>query len=283
MNIFNQLEQWTTFFVQIIIPISTFFITCVQFFLQRNENKAQKEYTQLTNYIQNGSNNEMNINVTHNKEAEKYFALQNEVEKTKQNILNFEYFSEKVDKVFIFCIYVTIAILFINIANSTWDSNLGIIKNFPTIPFIIMNTFQGIGEIVLKLIFGLIVIFLLKLIFLSRGTTSIISFINWIYLLFISIGSLLTFTVFKNINLAEEFNKIVNSNSEPNENITILFLIEITQPLLLILLILATLIIGRFLLSLVLLKKYYFSKTAKNNFILSIIALCVIPFLFFYI
>ncbi|OBS86782.1 hypothetical protein [Bacillus pumilus] len=283
MNIFNQLEQWTTFFVQIIIPISTFFITCVQFFLQRNENKAQKEYTQLTNYIQNGSNNEMNINVTHNKEAEKYFALQNEVEKTKQNILKFEYFSEKVDKVFIFCIYVTIAILFINIANSTWDSNLGIIKNFPTIPFIIMNTFQGIGEIVLKLIFGLIVIFLLKLIFLSRGTTSIISFINWIYLLFISIGSLLTFTVFKNINLAEEFNKIVNATSEPNENITILFLIEITQPLLIILLILATLIIGRFLLSLVLLKKYYFSKTAKNNFILSIIALCVIPFLFFYI
>lgn len=283
MNIFNQLEQWTTFFVQIIIPISTFFITCVQFFLQKNENKAQKEYTQLTNYIQNGSNNEMNINVTHNKEAEQYFALQNEVEKTKQNILKFEYFSEIVDKVFIFCIYITIAILFINIANSTWDSNLGIIKNFPTIPFIFMNTFQGIGEIVLKLIFGLLVIFLLKLIFLSRGTTSIISFINWIYLLFISIGSLLTFTVFKNINLAEEFNKIVNATSEPNENITIFFLTEIIQPLLIILLILATLIIGRFLLSLVLIKKYYFSKTAKNNFIFSIIALCVIPFLFFYI
>lgn len=278
MYIFNQLEQWATFFVQIIIPILTFFITCGQYFLQKNEEKAQKEYTKLTSYIQNGTNNEMYINVTHNKEAEEYFALQNEVEKTKRKILKFENFSSKFDTFFIISIFITSVILLINIASSVWDAKFGIIKNFPKISFIIMNTFQGIGELVLNLIFGLIIVFLIKLIFSFRRKTSINNFISYINILFISLGSFFTFKVFKNINLGEKFNEMFSMSSELNENFTILSLIEFIQPILIVLLILTTLIVGRFLISMVLLKENYFSKKSKNNFILSILALCVIPF-----
>ncbi|MGO0711874.1 hypothetical protein P5408_002965 [Bacillus subtilis] len=228
----NQLQNWATFFVEMIIPVVSFVITYRQYVLQKNEMSTQNEYSKVTNYTQHGLYNEMNINVVHNKESEEYFSLQNQLEKARQKKLKFERFSSIIDKVFISIIYITGAIIMITNISSAWDSNKGIMSNIQTFESSVMNAFQSIGQLTLHLIFGLSIALFLNLLLLSTKKVSIQNIFTWIYLLFLNIGAFLTLTVFKTKNLGDEFLKIVNEAPEPEENVTIHSLLEITPPFL---------------------------------------------------
>ncbi|MFJ9290608.1 hypothetical protein [Bacillus halotolerans] len=276
----NQLQNWATFFVEMIIPVVSFVITYRQYVLQKNEMSTQNEYSKVTNYTQHGFYNEMNINVVHNKETEEYFSLQNQLEKAKQKKLKFERFSSNIDKVFISIIYITGAIIMINNISSAWDSNKGIMSNIQTFEPSVMNAFQSIGQLTLHLIFGLSIALFLNLLLLSTKKVSIQNIFTWIYLLFINIGAFLTLTVFKTKNLGDEFLKIVNEAPEAEENVTIHSLLEITPPFLMGLLIVASLIVATYLLKMLLIKDQFFSTKAKYNFVIAILMLFAIPLLF---
>ncbi|MEC0592077.1 hypothetical protein P8843_17840 [Bacillus inaquosorum] len=280
MSFVNQLQNWATFFVEMIIPVVSFVITYRQYVLQKNEMSTQNEYSKVTNYTQHGFYNEMNINVVHNKETEEYFSLQNQLEKAKQKKLKFERFSSNIDKVFISIIYITGAIIMINNISSAWDSNKGIMSNIQTFEPSVMNAFQSIGQLTLHLIFGLSIALFLNLLLLSTKKVSIQNIFTWIYLLFINIGAFLTLTVFKTKNLGDEFLKIVNEAPEAEENVTIHSLIEITPPFLMGLLIVASLIVATYLLKMLLIKDRFFSTKAKYNFVIAILLLFAIPLLF---
>ncbi|MBV7320299.1 MULTISPECIES: hypothetical protein [Bacillus mojavensis subgroup] len=276
----NQLQNWATFFVEMIIPVVSFVITYRQYVLQKNEMSTQNEYSKVTNYTQHGLYNEMNINVVHNKETEEYFSLQNQLEKAKQKKLKFERFSSIIDKVFISIIYITGAIIMITNISSAWDSNKGIMSNIQTFEASVMNAFQSIGQLTLHLIFGLSIALFLNLLLLSTKKVSIQNIFTWIYLLFLNIGAFLTLTVFKTKNLGDEFLKIVNEAPEPEENVTIHSLLEITPPFLMGLLIVASLIVATYLLKMLLIKDRFFSTKAKYNFGIAILLLFAIPLLF---
>ncbi|WNW25824.1 hypothetical protein RS399_08225 [Bacillus inaquosorum] len=276
----NQLQNWATFFVEMIIPVLSFVITYRQYVLQKNEMSTQNEYSKVTNYTQHGFYNEMNINVVHNKETEEYFFLQNQLEKAKQKKLKFERFSSNIDKVFITIIYLTGAIIMINNISSAWDSHKGIMSKIQTFELSVMNAFQSIGQLTLHLIFGLSIALFLNLLLLSSKKLSIQNIFTWIYLLFINIGAFLTLTVFKTMNLGDEFLKIVNEAPNPEENVTIHSLLEITPPFLMGLLIVASLIVATYLLKMLLIKERFFSTKAKYTFVIAILLLFIIPLLF---
>lgn len=276
----NQLQNWATFFVEMIIPVVSFVITYRQYVLQKNEMSTQNEYSKVTNYTQQGFYNEMNINVVHNKETEEYFFLQNQLEKAKQKMLKFERFSSNIDKVFIIIIYLTGAIIMINNISSAWDSHKGIMSKIQTFELSVMNAFQSIGQLTLHLIFGLSIALFLNLLLLSSKKFSIQNIFTWIYLLFINIGAFLTLTVFKNMNLGDEFLKIVNEAPDQEENVTIHSLLEITPPFLMGLLIVASLIVATYLLKMLLIKDRFFSTKAKYTFVMAILLLFIIPLLF---
>ncbi|WOC57438.1 hypothetical protein [Bacillus halotolerans] len=276
----NQLQNWATFFVEMIIPVVSFVITYRQYVLQKNEMSTQNEYSKVTNYTQHGFYNEMNINVVHNKETEEYFFLQNQLEKAKQKMLKFERFSSNIDKVFITIIYLTGAIIMINNISSAWDSHKGIMSKIQTFELSVMNAFQSIGQLTLHLIFGLSIALFLNLLLLSSKKLSIQNIFTWIYLLFINIGAFLTLTVFKTMNLGDEFLKIVNEAPNPEENVTIHSLLEITPPFLMGLLIVASLIVATYLLKMLLIKERFFSTKAKYTFVIAILLLFIIPLLF---
>ncbi|MDX6158080.1 hypothetical protein SIA70_18470 [Bacillus subtilis] len=276
----NQLQNWATFFVEMIIPVVSFVITYRQYVLQKNEMSTQNEYSKVTNYTQHGFYNEMNINVVHNKETEEYFFLQNQLEKAKQKKLKFERFSSNIDKVFITIIYLTGAIIMINNISSAWDSHKGIMSKIQTFELSVMNAFQSIGQLTLHLIFGLSIALFLNLLLLSSKKLSIQNIFTWIYLLFINIGAFLTLTVFKTMNLSDEFLKIVNEAPNPEENVTIHSLLEITPPFLMGLLIVASLIVATYLLKMLLIKERFFSTKAKYTFVIAILLLFIIPLLF---
>ncbi|MCY8544760.1 hypothetical protein [Bacillus vallismortis] len=276
----NQLQNLATFFVEMIIPVVSFVITYRQYVLQKNEMSTQNEYSKVTNYTQHGFYNEMNINVVHNKETEEYFFLQNQLEKAKQKKLKFERFSSNIDKVFITIIYLTGAIIMINNISSAWDSHKGIMSKIQTFELSVMNAFQSIGQLTLHLIFGLSIALFLNLLLLSSKKLSIQNIFTWIYLLFINIGAFLTLTVFKTMNLGDEFLKIVNEAPNPEENVTIHSLLEITPPFLMGLLIVASLIVATYLLKMLLIKDRFFSTKAKYTFVIAILLLFIIPLLF---
>ncbi|MCY8413432.1 hypothetical protein P8838_05230 [Bacillus spizizenii] len=276
----NQLQNWATFFVEMIIPVVSFVITYRQYVLQKNEMSTQNEYSKVTNYSQHGFYNEMNINVIHNKETEEYFSLKNQLDKAKQKMLNFERFSSNIDKVFISIIYITGAIIMINNISSAWDSNKGIMSNIKTFEPSVMNAFQSIGQLTLHLIFGLSIALFLNLLLLSTKKLSIQNIFTWIYLLFINIGAFLSLTVFKTKNIGDEFLKIVNEAPDPEENGTIHSLLEITPPFLMGLLIAASIIVATNLLKRLLIKDRFFSTKAKYTFVIAILLLFAIPLLF---
>ncbi|MGN7321308.1 hypothetical protein [Bacillus subtilis] len=276
----NQLQNWATFFVEMIIPVVSFVITYRQYVLQKNEMSTQNEYSKVTNYSQHGFYNEMNINVIHNKETEEYFSLKNQLDKAKQKMLNFERFSSNIDKVFISIIYITGAIIMINNISSAWDSNKGIRSNIKTFEPSVMNAFQSIGQLTLHLIFGLSIALFLNLLLLSTKKLSIQNIFTWIYLLFINIGAFLSLTVFKTKNIGDEFLKIVNEAPDPEENVTIHSLLEITPPFLMGLLIVASIIVATNLLKRLLIKDRFFSTKAKYTFVIAILLLFAIPLLF---
>ncbi|MED4788721.1 hypothetical protein P9654_18735 [Bacillus atrophaeus] len=276
----NQLQNWATFFVEMIIPVVSFVITYRQYVLQKNEVSTQNEYSKVTSYTQHGFYNEMNINVIHNKETEEYFYFKNQMDKAKQKMLNFERFSSNIDKIFISIIYITGAIIMINNISSAWDSNKGILSNIQTFEPSVMNAFQSIGQLTLHLIFGLSIALFLNLLLLSTKKLSIQNIFTWIYLLFINIGAFLSLTVFKTKNIGDEFLNIVNEAPDPEENVTIHSLLEITPPFLMGLLIVASIIVATYLLKRLLIKDRFFSTKAKYTFVIAILLLFAIPLLF---
>ncbi|WP_017474044.1 hypothetical protein [Bacillus licheniformis] len=280
MDIVTQLQHWTTFFVEKIIPVAAFIITYRQYVLQKNETSTQKEYSKITNYTQNGLLNEMNINVSNNKEAEEYYYKKNQMINAQEKKLKFDRFSSAIDKTFVIIIYITGALIVCKNFSSFWNSNKGLINKFPEFNNLMMDAIQSAGQLTLNLVFSLSIVMLLKTLLFTTKKLSIQNIFTWFKLLLINIGAFLALSVLKTKNLGEEFSKLINKTPEAEENITIYSLLEITPPFLMILLIISLFIVATYLLKMIIIKEKFFSNIEKNTIVIATLLLLAIPLAF---
>ncbi|PLV34463.1 hypothetical protein [Bacillus subtilis] len=280
MNFVNQLENWATVFVEMIIPVVSFIITYRQYVLQKNEISTQKQYSETVNYTQIGHTNEMKINVNTNKESEEYYYKQNQMKKAQQKKLKFETFSTIIEKAFVLILFITGAIILVNNYSPDFASKKGFMTKLQEFDMSIMNAFQSIGQLTLHLVFGLSIVMIFKTLLFSTKRISVQNMLTWFNLILINIGVFLTLSIFKTNNLGEEFLKLINKTPQPEENITINSLIEITPPILMSILIAASFIVAINLLKMVLIKESYFSIKTKYTFVIATLLLFAIPSVF---